>query len=45
MLILGKRSEEIWLHQMHAIRYITYWNAYLKYYVNARPPVWPWNVE
>jgi hypothetical protein len=42
MLFLGKRSEEIWVRQMHIINYLAWWQGYLRFFVNGHPKVWPW---
>lgn len=42
MLILGKRSRDIYDHQMAFIRYMAGWQGYLKYFTNGHPKVLPW---
>jgi len=42
MLILGKRSEDVWVYQMHVINYMASWQAYMRFFVNRHPKVWPW---
>ncbi len=43
MLVLGKRSKSLFEHQMHYVRYAAGWEAYTRYFTNARPPVLPWH--
>jgi hypothetical protein len=43
MLILGNRSQDIWAHQIHAIRYFAGWQGYLRYFTNSHPRIWPWS--
>ncbi len=40
MLILGERSEAVWVKQIGLIRFFATWQAYLKYFIDTRPTFW-----
>jgi len=43
MLIFGERSKSLFEKQMHFVRYVVAWQAYTRFFTNARPAVLPWN--
>lgn len=42
MLFLGKRSKSIFDRQLHYVRYVYGWQAYLRYFINTHPVILPW---